>query len=59
MTNEFKTTLHVKPIHSRCTTPWDSHGSIASKRSTLIGETNGEPSLDQRIHYQEISHYVK
>ena len=32
-TNQFSTTLFVKPIHSHCITPWDSHGSITSKRS--------------------------
>ena len=36
---KFTTSLYVKPIHSRCITPWDSHGSIASKRSIFIGET--------------------
>ena len=34
----FSTTLYIKPIHSRCITPWDSHGSVASKRAVLIGE---------------------
>ena len=33
------TKLHIKPIHSRCITPWDSHGPIAAKRTILIGET--------------------
>ena len=37
-TNTFSTTLYVKPIHSTCITLWDSHGSIPSKRSVLIGE---------------------
>ena len=34
----FSTSLYMKPAHSHCITPWDSHGSIASKRSVLIGE---------------------
>ena len=34
----FPTELYIKPIHSRCITPWDSHGSIASKKAVLIGE---------------------
>jgi hypothetical protein len=34
----FSKTLHVKPIHSRCITPSDSHGSISSKRAIVIGE---------------------
>lgn len=38
-TNTFTTTLYVKPIHSQCITPCDSHVSIASKRSILVGET--------------------
>ena len=37
-TNKFATMLYVKPIHSQCITPWDSHGSIASKKSILIRE---------------------
>ena len=36
---QFSTALHIKPIHSLCITPLDSHGSIASKRAILIGET--------------------
>ncbi len=38
-TKSFSTTLYVKPIHSKCITPWDSHGSVASKRAILVGET--------------------
>ena len=35
----FSKTLHVNlPIHSRCITPSDSHGSISSKRAIVIGE---------------------
>jgi hypothetical protein len=37
-TKIFSTTLYVKPIHSRCITLWDSHGSISSKRAIVIGE---------------------
>ena len=36
---QFSTALYIKPIHSLCITPWDIHGSIASKRAILIGET--------------------
>jgi hypothetical protein len=35
----FSATLYVKPIHSKCITPWDGHGSVASKRAILVGET--------------------
>ena len=28
----------LKPIHSQCITPWDSHGPISQKRGILIGE---------------------
>ena len=35
----FSTTLYMKPIHSRCITPWESHGSVACKRAILVGET--------------------
>ena len=35
----FSTQLYIKPIHSRSIMPWDSHGSISSKRAILIGET--------------------
>ena len=47
-TNKFTTTRSVKPIYSQCITPWDSHGSIASKRSILIGQTRkaGSRSTD-------------
>ena len=38
-TKAFSTTLYVKSIHSQCITPWDSHGSISSKRAILTGET--------------------
>ena len=34
----FSTKLYIKPIHSRYILPWDSHGSVASKRAILIGE---------------------
>ena len=34
----FSTTLYFKPIHNKRITPWDSHGSIMSKRAVLIGE---------------------
>ena len=34
----FSTTLYLKPIHSMSIIPWDSHGSIMSKRAILIGE---------------------
>ena len=27
----FSTTLYMKPTHSRCMTPWESHGSVACK----------------------------
>ena len=37
-TKTFSTCLYRKPIHSGCIIPWDSHGSIASKRAILIGE---------------------
>ena len=37
-TNKFTTRLYVKPIHSECITPWDSHGPISAKRGLLIGE---------------------
>ena len=36
--NKFSTELFIKPIHSQLITPWDSHGSMASKRAILIGE---------------------
>ena len=39
-TKIFTTTLYIKPIHSRCITPWDSHGSISSKRVIVTGEVN-------------------
>ena len=39
-TNNFSTKLYIKPIHSNCIVPWDSHGSLASKRAILIGEIN-------------------
>ena len=35
----FSTTLYMKPIHSRCITPWESHGSVACKRAILMDET--------------------
>ena len=28
----------MKPIHSQCITPWDSHGPISQRRGILIGE---------------------
>ena len=35
----FSTKLYIKPIHSQCITPWDSHGPISvQKRGILIGE---------------------
>ncbi len=34
------TTFYIKPIHSQCITPWDSHGSISSKRAIVTGEVN-------------------
>ncbi|XP_068691180.1 uncharacterized protein [Montipora foliosa] len=34
----FSTKLYMKPIHSQCITPWDSHGPISQKRGILIGE---------------------
>ena len=34
----FSSTLYIKPIHSQCLTPWDSHGPLSLKRGTLIGE---------------------
>lgn len=39
-TNNFSTQLYIKPIHSNCIVPWDSHGSLASKRAILVGEIN-------------------
>ncbi|XP_068736550.1 uncharacterized protein [Montipora capricornis] len=35
---QFSTELYMKPIHSQCITPWDSHGPISQKRGILIGE---------------------
>ena len=35
----FSTILYMKPIHSRCITPWESHGSVAFKRAIFVGET--------------------
>ena len=35
----FSTTLYMKPIHSRCITPWECYGSVACKRAILVGET--------------------
>ena len=40
-TQIFTTTLYIKPIHSRCITPRDSHGSISPKRAIVTGEVNG------------------
>ena len=37
----FSTKLYIKPIHSRSITPWDSHGSISSKRAILIDGFSG------------------
>jgi hypothetical protein len=37
-TKIFSTTLYVKPIYSLCITPWDSPGSIFSKRTIVIGD---------------------
>ena len=37
-TKIFTTTIYIKTIHSRCITPWDSHGSISSKRAIVDGE---------------------
>ena len=34
----FSSTLYIKPIHSQCLTPWDSHGPLSLKRGTLVGE---------------------
>jgi len=34
----FSSTMCIKPIHSQCLTPWDSHGSLSQKRGTLIRE---------------------
>ena len=35
----FSTKLYMKPINSKCITPWDSdHGPISQKRGILIGE---------------------
>ena len=39
-TQIFTTTLYIKPIHSRCITPWDSHGSISPKRVIVTGKVN-------------------
>ena len=40
-TNNFFTQLYIlKPIHSNCIVPWDSHRSLASKRANFIGEIN-------------------
>ena len=39
-TQIFTTTLYIKPIHSQCITPWDSHGSISSKRVIVTGKVN-------------------
>ena len=39
-TQIFTATLYIKPIHSRCVTPWDSHGSISSKGAIVTGEVN-------------------
>ncbi|XP_020900038.1 uncharacterized protein LOC110238695 [Exaiptasia diaphana] len=36
---KFNTSLYIKPIHSQCVTPWDSHNPISQKRGLLIGET--------------------
>ena len=36
--NKFSTELYVKPIHSQSITPWDSHGSVSSKRDIVAGE---------------------
>ncbi|XP_068691472.1 uncharacterized protein [Montipora foliosa] len=33
---QFSTELYMKPIHSQCITPWDSHGPISQKRGILI-----------------------
>ena len=34
----FSTILYIKPIPSRCITPWDSHGPFTLKRAILVGE---------------------
>ena len=34
----FSAKLYMKPIHSQCITPWNSHGPISQKRGILIGE---------------------
>ena len=39
----FSTKLYMKPIHSQCITPWDSHGPISQKRGILIGEIRRQP----------------
>lgn len=51
----FSTKLYAKPIHSKCITPWDSHGSIASKRSILVGETRRAISRSTDITSQRES----
>ena len=35
----FSTGVYMKPIHSRCISPWESHESAARKRAILVGET--------------------
>lgn len=39
-TKTFNTKLYIKPVHSRCITPWESHGSVAFKKAILVGEVN-------------------
>ena len=34
----FSSTLFIKPIHSQCLTPWDSHVPLSLKRGSLIGQ---------------------
>ena len=45
----------MKPIHSQCITPWDSHGPISQKRGILIGEIRRAMSRSTDPRSQENS----
>ena len=59
--NKFSTELYVKPIHSQSITPWDSHGSVSSKRGIVIGEIKRAMacSTDKKTERRSIDKVIK
>ena len=45
----------MKPNHSRCNTPWESHGSVAYKRAILVGETKRAIRCSTDLESQKLS----